>query len=78
MHKFRLRLFADGIFLFGGIELLQLKNIEISLKKSGKNIIENLNYTLQKGVKCAVIGEEGDGKSTVLKFIISLRFKNLR
>lgn len=49
--------------------MLQLKNIEITLKKSGKNIIENLNYTLQKGVKCAVIGEEGDGKSTLLKFI---------
>lgn len=49
--------------------MLQLKNINLAIKKNGKNIIENLNYVLQDGVKCAVIGEEGDGKSTLLKFI---------
>ena len=49
--------------------MLQLKNIEITLEPSGRKIIENLNYTLKSGVKCAIIGEEGDGKSTLLKFI---------
>lgn len=49
--------------------MLQLKNINIKLKKNGNFLFENLNYTLQRGVKCAVIGEEGDGKSTLLKFI---------
>lgn len=49
--------------------MLQLKNIDIKLKKNGNFLFENLNYTLQRGVKCAVIGEEGDGKSTLLKFI---------
>lgn len=48
---------------------MQLKNINIILKKNGKFLIENLNYTLPKGIKCAIIGEEGDGKSTLLKFI---------
>ena len=41
--------------------MLQLKNINIKLKKNGNFLFENLNYTLQRGVKCAVIGEEGDG-----------------
>lgn len=49
--------------------MLQLKNIDVTLKKNNKKIIENLSYTLQKGVKCALIGEEGDGKSTLLKYI---------
>ena len=49
--------------------MLQLKNINIKLKKNGNFLFENLNYTLQRSVKCAVIGEEGDGKSTLLKFI---------
>ncbi len=49
--------------------MLQLKNIDIKLKKNGNFLFENLHYTLQRGVKCAVIGEEGDGKSTLLKFI---------
>ena len=39
------------------------------MEPSGRKIIENLNYTLKSGVKCAVIGEEGDGKSTLLKYI---------
>ena len=49
--------------------MLQLKNINITLEPSGRKIIENLNYTLKRGVKCAIIGEEGDGKSTLLKYI---------
>ena len=49
--------------------MLELKNINITLEPSGRKIIENLNYTLQSGVKCAIIGEEGDGKSTFLKYI---------
>ena len=49
--------------------MLQLKNINITLEPTGRKIIENLNYTLKSGVKCAIIGEEGDGKSTLLKYI---------
>lgn len=49
--------------------MLELKDINITLEPSGRDIIKNLNYTLKGGVKCAVIGEEGDGKSTLLKYI---------
>ena len=49
--------------------MLELKNINITLESSDRTIIKNLNYVLQSGVKCAIIGEEGDGKSTLLKFI---------
>lgn len=63
-------MFADGGYLIlRRIVMLELKNINITLEPSGRKIIANLNYTLQRGVKCAVIGEEGDGKSTLLKYI---------
>ena len=62
--------YADGGFLnLRRIILLELKNINITLEPSGRKIVENLNYTLKSGVKCAVIGDEGDGKSTLLKFV---------
>lgn len=61
--------FANGGFCFKEKIMLELKNINITLEPSGRKIIENLNYVLQSGVKCAVIGEEGDGKSTFLKYI---------
>ncbi len=49
--------------------MLELKNINISLKKDGRYIIDNFSFTLKSGDKAVVIGEEGNGKSTLLKFI---------
>lgn len=49
--------------------MLELKNITISLKNDGRNIIDDFTFTLNKGEKAVIIGEEGNGKSTLLKFI---------
>lgn len=49
--------------------MLELKNIKISLKKDGRNITDNFSFTLNRGEKAVIIGEEGNGKSTLLKFI---------
>ena len=49
--------------------MLELKNINISLRKDGRNIVEDFSFTLKKGEKAVIIGEEGNGKSTFLKFI---------
>lgn len=49
--------------------MLELKNITITLKKDGRPIVENLSFTLGGGDKAVIIGEEGNGKSTLLKFI---------
>jgi len=47
--------------------MLELKNISISINE--RNLVENFNFTLNSGDKAVIIGEEGNGKSTLLKLI---------
>ena len=49
--------------------MLELKNVTIYLKKDGRNIADAFCFTLKNNEKAAIIGEEGNGKSTLLKFI---------
>ena len=49
--------------------MLELKNIRISLKKDGRQIVDDFSFTLKERDKAVIIGEEGNGKSTLLKFI---------
>ena len=56
--------------------MLTLKNVSIGLQQSGRPIIENFNFTLNSREKAVVIGEEGNGKSTLLKYIYNKRLLN--
>ncbi|MBH0329026.1 ABC transporter ATP-binding protein [Brevibacillus brevis] len=47
----------------------ELHNITITTKKDDRTLIQNLHLTLQAGDKIAIIGEEGNGKSSLLKLI---------
>jgi len=49
---------------------MQIKNLTIRLKKDGRTIIDNLTFSINDGDRLALIGEEGNGKSTLLKAII--------
>ena len=49
--------------------MLELKNICISLANSGRELVRDFSFTLMPGDKAAVIGEEGNGKSTLLRYI---------
>lgn len=49
--------------------MLQIKNLYITHTKDSHVLAENLSFVLGEGNKCAVIGEEGNGKSTLLKLI---------
>lgn len=49
--------------------MLELKNIKISLKNDGRQLVDDFSFTLKSGDKAVIIGEEGNGKSTLLKFI---------
>ncbi|MEJ6950345.1 ATP-binding cassette domain-containing protein [Natronospora cellulosivora (SeqCode)] len=49
--------------------MLQLKNVNIKLKNKNKLLLDNFNFTLNNNDKVAIIGEEGNGKSTLLKLI---------
>lgn len=54
--------------------MLELKNVSLYLKKDGRNITEDFSFTLKSGDKAVLIGEEGNGKSTLLKFIYQPSF----
>lgn len=49
--------------------MLQINNLSVVLTKDLRKIIENFSFTLNKGDKAVIIGEEGNGKSTLLKLI---------
>ena len=49
--------------------MLKIKELTIKSLKSEKEIINNLNLSIKKNDKIAIIGEEGNGKSTLLKCI---------
>lgn len=49
--------------------MLQIKNAEITHKKDLRVILQDFSCVLNKGDKAAIIGEEGNGKSSLLKWI---------
>lgn len=49
--------------------MLQIKNLTIYHKKDLRTILEDFNFVLNDGDKTVIIGEEGNGKSTLLKLI---------
>lgn len=49
--------------------MLQIRNLTISHRKDLKLIIEDFSFVLNSGDKAVIIGEEGNGKSTLLKLI---------
>jgi len=51
--------------------MLEVKHLKISNLKDGFGLVSDLSFVLNKGDKCAVIGEEGTGKSTLLKSILN-------
>ncbi len=49
--------------------MLQVKDLTITHKKDLTTLVEGLSFTLAPGDRAALIGEEGNGKSTVLKLL---------
>ncbi|MDD6121774.1 MAG: ATP-binding cassette domain-containing protein, partial [Solobacterium sp.] len=49
--------------------MLEINNLNISIKD--RKYLDNFNLVLKDNDKAAIIGEEGNGKSTLLKTIIN-------
>ena len=49
--------------------MLQIKNLTITHVKDNRVLLEDLSFSLNAGDKAVIIGEEGNGKSTLLKLI---------
>lgn len=52
--------------------VLELENLCYSYYKGGKNIINGLNLTFQKGKIYAIVGKSGAGKTTLLSLLSGL------
>lgn len=53
--------------------MLQIRNVTIRSRKDDRLMADDLSFTLHKGERAALIGEEGNGKSTLLKWIYAPR-----
>lgn len=49
--------------------MLQIKNLTLTHKKDLRILLEDFSLVLNDGDKAVIIGEEGNGKSTLLKWI---------
>ena len=49
--------------------MLELRNISLYLKRDDRALAEDFSFTLGRGDKAVLIGEEGNGKSTLLKAV---------
>ena len=51
--------------------MLQLNSLTIFHKTDLTDLVRDLSYTLRPGDKTVIIGEEGNGKSTLLKLLVN-------
>ena len=49
--------------------MLQINHLTISHKKDLRTILEDFSFVLNRGDKAVLVGEEGNGKSTLLRWI---------
>ena len=50
--------------------MLEIQKLTLTLRESGRTLLRDFSLTLSPGDKAAVIGEEGNGKSTLLRAIV--------
>ena len=56
-----------------GNNMIKINHLTITQNKDLRDLISNLNITIQDGEKVAIIGEEGNGKSTLLRTLMGER-----
>ena len=49
--------------------MLQVRNLTVTMKKDLRQLLKDFTFALNPGDKAAIIGEEGNGKSTLLKLL---------
>ncbi len=49
--------------------MLQIHNLTIRLTKDLRTVLQDFSFSLNQGDKAAIIGEEGNGKSTLIKLL---------
>ena len=57
--------------------LLEVKNLSVKVKKSGKEIVKNISFSMEKNTCLGILGESGSGKSMTCKSILGILKDNL-
>ena len=52
--------------------MLQIRDLTVTMKKDLRDLLRGFTFALNPGDKAAIIGEEGNGKSTLLKLLSRL------
>ena len=50
--------------------MIKINHLTITQNKDLRDLVSDLNMTIQDGEKVAIIGEEGNGKSTLLRALM--------
>lgn len=53
-----------------GNHMIKINHLTITQNKDLRDLVSDLSMTIQDGEKVAIIGEEGNGKSTLLKILM--------
>lgn len=70
-QKYKTTNFKIKVNTKSGVTPLKVDNLTFSYDKK-INVLENIRFTLDRGEKFLIIGENGIGKSTLLKLIVGL------
>ncbi len=54
------------------IKSIKLENVGFKYKNNTKNVLNNINFEINKGEKVLIKGENGSGKSTIIKLLLGL------
>ncbi|MBU3215555.1 ABC transporter ATP-binding protein/permease [Clostridium estertheticum] len=54
------------------IKSIKLENVAFKYKNNIKNVLNNINFEIIKGEKVLIKGENGSGKSTIIKLLLGL------
>mgnify|MGYP000879666886 FL=1 len=58
------------------MKILEVKNLEIKLRESSKEIIKNISFSMEENTCLGILGESGSGKSVTCKSILNILNKN--
>ncbi len=68
-HKYKITEIADAINVKDFENKIEFKNVGFSYETENRHVLNNINFTINKGQTVALVGQSGSGKSTIVDLI---------